>query len=214
MHLPTSEQGVVVEVHFRPSSGNFNPLTNRRLQAWLEKEIKDTTRVDQGFNVPSVRFALVMQLAHVQRHFLAGGIGLRHICDYYWLLKNASEADRRAVAEVMKPFGLRHTAEAMMWVPGEVLCLEERLMYFRKDRYRGEWMLREIMAGGNFGKFADSGRRGLLSRVMAGRLRHLKLMRFDFWESLWVELRFWKAVVKTIPLRIKYRTLSLRNVAR
>jgi hypothetical protein len=32
------------------------------------------SKVDEGFYVPSVRFALVMQLAHIQRHFLAGGI--------------------------------------------------------------------------------------------------------------------------------------------
>lgn len=54
------------------------PLTDddwRRLQQWLEQEILHTTTVEQGFNVPSVRFALMMQLAHVQRHFLGGGIG-------------------------------------------------------------------------------------------------------------------------------------------
>ena len=86
VHLPKNELGVTVEVHFRPSSGNFNPITNRRLQRWLKKEILSATMVEEGFCVPSIRFALVMQLAHIQRHFLGGGIGLRHVCDYYWLL--------------------------------------------------------------------------------------------------------------------------------
>lgn len=86
VHLPENEQGVTVEAHFRPSSGNFNPITNRRLQLWLKKEILSATMVEEGFCVPSIRFALVMQLAHIQRHFLGGGIGLRHVCDYYWLL--------------------------------------------------------------------------------------------------------------------------------
>ena len=72
--------------HVRPSSGNFNPITNRRLQRWLKKEILSATMVEEGFCVPSIRFVLVMQLAHIQRHFLGGGIGLRHVCDYYWLL--------------------------------------------------------------------------------------------------------------------------------
>ena len=66
VHLPKNELGVTVEVHFRPSSGNFNPITNRRLQLWLKKEILSATMVEEGFCVPSIRFALVMQLAHIQ----------------------------------------------------------------------------------------------------------------------------------------------------
>ena len=214
VHLPPTKDHVIVEVHFRPSSGNFNPFTNRRLQQWLEQEILHTTTVEQGFNVPSVRFALMMQLAHVQRHFLGGGIGLRHICDYYMLLKNSTEEDRREVASHLASFGLRHGAAALMWVLGEVLHLDERLMLCQPDSYRGKWMLREIMAGGNFGKFANRQKHGVIRRVLEGRLRHLQLMRFDFGELFWLESRFWKAVVKTIPTRIRYRTLSLRDIRR
>ena len=106
VHLPTDEKGVVVEIHFRPASGNHNPLTNRRLQRWLEQEILTAEMVEEGFCVPSVRFALVMQLAHIQRHFLSGGIGLRHICDYFLLLQQASPEDRQTIAPLLKPFGL------------------------------------------------------------------------------------------------------------
>ena len=219
VHLPVNEQGIVVEVHFRPSSGNFNPFTNRRLQRWLEKEIKKVDSVpvpgserNGEFNVPTVRFALVMQLSHIQRHFLGGGIGLRHICDYYWLLRNSTAEDRQEVADVLKAFGLRHTAKALMWVLGEVLHLDKSLMICEPESLRGEWMLREILAGGNFGKYAERQHKGVFRRVIDGRLRHIRLMRFDFWELFWVELNFWKVVVKTIPLRIKYRTLSLRDV--
>lgn len=212
-HMKT-DGSIKVDVHFRPTWGTINPNTNRKLQEWLEREIKSTTVVEEGFNVPTIRFALVMQLSHVQYHFLRSGIGLRQICDYYWLLRNATEEDRQAVAGVIKSFGLRHTAGALMWVLGEVLHLEKGLMYCRKDKWRGKWMLREMMAGGNFGKFAKRREQGHLSRVIAIRLRHLKLMRFDFWEMFWLELPFWKRLVKSIPLRIKYRTLSLRNVKR
>ncbi len=84
-------------------------------------------------------------------------------------------------------------------------------MLCEKDSRRGEWMLREIMAGGNFGKYAQRQQLGFLRRVFSSRWRHIRLMRFDFWEVLWQELYFWKAVIKTIPTRIRYRTLSLRN---
>jgi len=214
VHLPKNEQGVTVEVHFRPSSGNFNPITNRRLQRWLEKEILSTSMVEEGFCVPTVRFALVMQLAHVQRHFLGGGIGLRHVCDYYWLLREASADDLFQVESLLKKFGLKHTAGALMWVIGEVLGLGTVKMIGYPDSYRGKWMLREIMAGGNFGWYAERQKHGVLRRVFEGRLRHLRLMPFDFWEMVWLELRFWKAVITTLPTRIKYRTLSLRDIPR
>lgn len=215
VHLPPTKDHIVVEVHFRPSSGNFNPFTNRRLQRWLEQEIASSCQpVDEGFNVPSVRFALMMQLSHVQRHFLVVGIGMRHVCDYYWLLKNSTDEDRREVASHLSSFGLRYTASALMWVLHEVLHLDEDLMLCPPDSYRGEWMLREIMAGGNFGYHAEREKHGTLRRVMEGRLRHLKLMRFDFWEEFWVEVNFCKAVITTLPTRIRYRTLSLRDIPR
>ena len=215
VHLPPTKDHIVVEVHFRPSSGNFNPFTNRRLQRWLEQEIASSCQpVDEGFNVPSVRFALMMQLSHIQRHFLVVGIGLRQICDYYWLLKNSTDEDRREVASYLSSFGLRYTASALMWVLHEVLHLDEDLMLCPPDSYRGEWMLREIMAGGNFGHHAGREKHGTLRRVMEGRLRHLKLMRFDFWEEFWVEVNFCKAVITTLPTRIRYRTLSLRDIPR
>ena len=214
VHLPENEQGVTVEVHFRPSSGNFNPMTNRRLQRWLEKEILTSTIVDEGFYVPSVRFALVMQLAHIQRHFLAGGIGLRHVCDYYWLLQHSTVEDRHVVSSVLRSFGLWHTAMALMWVLGEVLRLDKTLMLSAPDRYRGEWMLREMMEGGNFGWYAERQKHGVLRRVLEERSLHLRLMKFDFWEMFWLEVSYWKAIVQTLPTRIKYRTLSLRDIPR
>lgn len=48
VHLPATKEGVVVEVHFRPSSGNRCPWTNRRLQEWLEEEIRTVIRVEEG----------------------------------------------------------------------------------------------------------------------------------------------------------------------
>ena len=71
--------------------------------------------------------------------FLAGGIGLRQICDYYLLLQNSTAEVRQEVAAKLKAFGLRHIAGALMWVLAEVLHLEEEKMYCRPDSYRGAW---------------------------------------------------------------------------
>ena len=212
VNLPATKDHIVVEVHFRPSSGNFNPFTNRRLQRWLEQEIASSCQpVDEGFNVPSVRFALMMQLAHIQCHFLHEGLGMRHLCDYFLLLKNATDEDRQAVASVIRSFGLRHTAEALMWVLGEVLHLEEEKMYCKKDPYRGEWMLREMMAGGNFGHSVQ--RLKTDSDIVYFLRKHKRLLQmvpFAPSEMLFLELNCLKDLLIRIPERIRYRKLSLR----
>lgn len=214
VNLPVTKDHIIVEVHFRPSPGNLNPFTNRRLQRWLEQEIKRTTSVttDGGaFFVPSICFALVMQLAHIQHHFLQEGLGMRHLCDYFLLLKNATEEDRQAVASVIRSFGLRHTAEALMWVLGEVLHLEEEKMYCKKDPYRGEWMLRVMMAGGNFGHSAQ--RLKTDSDIVYFLRKHKRLLQmvpFAPSEMLFLELNCLKDLLIRIPERIRYRKLSLR----
>lgn len=210
VHLPPTKDGVTVEVHFRPSSGNFNPITNRPLQRWVEQEIRPTTMVPEEFCVPSVRFALVMQLSHLQRHFLGGGIGLRQICDYYLLLQNATEEDRKAVATQLRRCGLRQMAGALMWLLGEVLHLESGRMLCKADARRGKWLLDGVMVGGNFGRYAHQ-EQGIWRGFFASRWRRMKLMRFNFWEVFWIEFSYWKTIAKTLPERIRRRKLSLRN---
>lgn len=217
VHLPPNEKGVSVEVHFRPSSGNFNPFTNRRLQKWLEKELRmpnSQQQVEQGFNVPSTRFALVMQLAHIQRHFLSSGIGLRQICDYYFLLTTSTEEDRSVVVPLLRSFGLHRGAGALMWVLCERLGLDGLLSLCKVDNRRGEWMYDAIMTGGNFGRYAPREQDPTLVRFAKSRWHRLKMMRFDFWEVLWMEIRYWQTIFRTIPTRIKYRKISLRDIPR
>ena len=214
VHLPANENGVTVEVHFRPSSGNFNPITNRRLQRWLETELASVAVTDEGFNVPSMRFALVMQLAHIQRHFFSEGIGLRQVCDYYWLLHHSTDDDRQTVASVLDKFGLSHAAGALMWMLGQVLRLDTRLMLCAADSQRGEWMLNEVMSGGNFGQYAERQRHRVWRRVYEKKRRQLRLMRFDFQEVIWQEMKYWVNIVQTLPIRIKYGKLSLKDFPR
>ena len=222
VHLPQTEQGVVVEVHFRPSSGNFYPLTNRRLQRWLEKEITDSTSFLEcppntkagEFGVPSMPFALVMQLAHVQHHLMSEGIGLRQVVDYGILLQSATDDDRRKVSALLGRFGLRHSAGALMWVLDKVLHLDRGLLLCEPDEYRGRWMLHEILEGGNFGFHAERQQQSLWRRFFAARRRRFNVLRFDFHEALWVELEYWKNFFWRIPIRIRLRTLSLRDIPR
>ena len=209
IQLPADENGVVVEVHYQPASGNFNPFTNRRLQQWLGTEIGILTPVEEGFNVPTCRFALVMQLAHIQRHFLEEGIGIRQIEDYYWLLNNASADDRKTVGGLLKSFGLQRMAGALMWILQEVLHLDKQLMLCPPDSKWGERVLQDVMDGGNFGWFAERAQQGFWLFNIKKRGRQIRLLPFKCDEICWHNFIFAKHIIKTIPLRIKNRTLLL-----
>lgn len=212
LQLSPNEQGVVVEVHFRPSSGNHNPWTNRRLQKFLNDELSQLTTCDEGFCVPSVTFALVMQLAHIQVHFFGEGVGLRQIVDYFLLLRSSTAEERSVVSGRLKCFGLLHFAGALMWMLSETLCMEKDLLLCEPDEKRGRRLLSDVMEGGNFGSYSERLQIGLFRGFFKGRLRHLSLLSFDFPEGIWMEIDYWKTFFSRIPKRIAKRRLSLRGV--
>ena len=211
IHLPKNENGVDVEVHFRPSSGNVNPITNRRLQAFLEEEInKENELTPEGFRVPSLKFALVMQLAHIQRHLVREGVGMRQIIDYYYLLKsNTYRMNDTNFTNLLNYCGLKHIAEALMWVLHEKLGLEDEYLIAPMDERRGKMLLQQIMEGGNFGHYYPDKKHGLRQRIIAKNKHRIQMFRFDFSEAFWIELKYFTFILKTIPARIKRRRWSL-----
>ena len=201
--------GVPVEVHFVPSRGNFNPWTTKRMQQWLEREIQTATLAEEGFYTPSIRFALVMQLSHIQNHFFKEGVGLKQLVDYYVLLKNSTAEDRETVRQNLRSFGLFHIAEAVMWVLNRVLRLEENLMLCKPNETRGQMLFHKILEGGHFGFYASPKSKSGFAKWWRERLNAIKLIRFDVAETLWSEVRYYKMFFSFIPLRIKNRKLWL-----
>lgn len=211
VHLTTNERGVDVEIHFRPSSGVWNPIANKKLQRFLEAEIgSGCKKVDEGFRVPSLRFALVMQMAHIENHLMDEGIGLRQIMDYYYLLKSDERQMVGDLSELFQFFGLDKIAGAVMWILREILGLEEKLLIVPVDEWRGKFLLREIIKGGNFGKYSVERRQNGLGRLILGRKKHLRLLRFDFKETIWYELKYWKMQIEKTVLRVRRRSWTVR----
>ncbi|WP_349679827.1 MULTISPECIES: nucleotidyltransferase family protein [unclassified Fibrobacter] len=211
LHLPRTADGISVEVHYRPSSGNRNPFSTARLMRFLDDEIAHPEPVPEGFNVPSMKFALAMQLSHIQRHFIAGGIGMRQIMDYYVLLSQATEADRAEISVKLRKFGLYRTAGALMWLLGQAFGLDRSKMLCRPDPWRGAWMLDVVMKGGNFGRYAGKRSRGTVMRWLVNRKNSLRMFPFDAAETFWSEVGYWKLFLRTVPLRIKLRKLSIKE---
>lgn len=211
IHLPENENDIAVEVHFRPSSGNLNPFTNYKLQKYLNDEInRERTLVDEGFYVPSVKFALVMQLAHIQRHLLTEGVGLRQLMDYYYLLKSDSGNERLEVMPRLREFGLSHIAGAVMWLLKEVFGLEDEYTIAPMDEKRGKMMLSVIMVGGNFGHYNPNKKKTQSwTNLTQGHFNKLRLLKFDAKEVIWGEIRFVQFFLKSLPERIRRRSWSL-----
>lgn len=213
VHLHPTNNDVIVEIHYRPSSGNLNPFSSARLMRFLEKEIQNVERVPEGFYVPTMKFALAMQLSHILHHFLTEGVGFKQILDYYMLLKHSSEDDRREVASCLSNFGLSKMAGALMWILGEVMGLAPSKMLCKPDKMNGQKVLSMILQGGNFGRHPESDK--------PNKSKHWAILWFKrrwhiirmFWfapvDIVGCELDYWFGFLKSIWLRIKLRRLSI-----
>ncbi len=152
--LPETESGVEVEVHVRPDYGGDDPTYRERLMGELYAQFeKGTTTSPQGFRVPSIGFALAMQLSHIQKHIIYEAIGMRQLVDYYLLLTHSSQEERTHLAERLNSFGLQYTAAGLMWIFRETLHLPSEQMIAKPDRPRGAYLLQKALTEGNFGQY-------------------------------------------------------------
>lgn len=208
IHLKLNKFGVSVEVHFK-AVDSFSPIACRRIQKFLDENFSQKNQVEEGFFVPSMRFALVMQLTHIKQHFFTSGIGLRQLVDYYYLLLNSSDDDREKVSSLLKSFGLKSMAGAVMWLLGFVLNLDESLMLCKPDKRCGMILLNAVLTGGNFGKYRSSQKQSVWRRWLNERLWMMKLLVFDANEAFWHEIRYWVDTFRLMPYRIKRRQITL-----
>ena len=167
---------VPVEVHYRPTWMN-TPAHNRRLQrtlAALLSQAEGTKQVtlpeDAGqIVVPGFRFNVIFQLSHILNHLLHEGVGLRQLIDYYYLLKSheCKEDEKAWLNKKLKDCGLWHVSGAVSWVLADELGLPRTSLVTPPNERYGKQLMREMMAGGNFGKYDD--------RLLSG-VSHSKLM--------------------------------------
>lgn len=205
--IPATYFGFIVEVHFLACSGNRNPFSNRRLQDFLKKELEYvypcSEKSKKIFNVPSKKFALVMQLSHIQRHFLTVGIGLRQIIDYYFLLKASTVQDRKEVSSQLKKFGLSNIASALMWVLQELFLLEDQFLLCAVDVSRGKRLLQDVLEGGDFGQYSKRTKGSAIIWWIKGKFRLLSLLRYDFMEVSWQLLRYIPDFIFKFPNKLR-----------
>ena len=210
-HMKMGKSGIIIEVHYRPSSGLSTPWRNCRFQRILNEEIKKSQMTDKGFRVPTATFNLLMQLAHIQRHFIYSGIGMRQIIDFCYVLENAHNDDVERCRRLLSGFGMKRVAQAVMWIASEKLGFTFSSHFANPSQRWGEMLLAHIVNDGNFGQFAESEGYIFVHRIAVEQLRKLRLMPMCPSEVVWGELRYITEVLRTMPERISKRRLALGN---
>ena len=150
--------GLDIEIHYRPT-WLYNPFTNRRLQRFFEENAamqfnNDITTAEGNFSAPTVAFNHVYILLHIYRHVFFEGIGMRQLLDYYFVLQQGMSANEKSEYIVLlKRFGLMKFAKGVMYVLQRMFGLDEEHTPVEPNKRHGEFLLREIMIAGNFGKY-------------------------------------------------------------
>ena len=184
-------EDVETEIHFHPA-WLYNPFKNFRLQRWFDssKDRQMVVNEQHGFAYPSVEFNAVYSLLHSFHHLIEEGLGLRHIVDYFYILKKLPTEQRPAVVINLKEFGLLKFAAGVMWVLKEVCGMSSEYLLCEPDEKEGRFLFDEIMRGGNFGHYRkDNRQRNSISRMMA-LLPHypnevLWVVPWKLWHKCW-----------------------------
>ena len=135
--------GTEVEVHYRAAFLR-SPLRNWRMQRWFEHHADDCMKNNThlGFPMMTSSVNVVYQMCHLYTHIYEGGIGLRQLMDYYFAMKvwhndvmeckdlqtqgmwseglGTPVMSKEEVMAVIRSFGMRKFAGAVMWVLNEV----------------------------------------------------------------------------------------------
>lgn len=197
---------IAIEVHYKPGT-LLRRDKDKEYQKWIEQnasaQFDSTVTLSNGsvINAPTDAFNLIYMLAHMHRHLFSEGLGLRQLMDYYFVLQHAliDNSDwvevcnvREIVRQESAKMGLDKFASGILWVLGQTFGLSMIQMPWTPNQMVGEFLLEEIMRGGNFGHHdetyrltqgASHGRR-LMEKAVNG-LRFVKLFPKEcVWSTL------------------------------
>lgn len=149
--------GVETEVHFLPSY-SYNYLRYVKYKKYFKEEAKlqfDHFDEQVGFAYPTNRFNAVYLMMHIFRHVFHEGIGLRQLMDYYFVLIHLTDEERKWAYGKLKWLGIEKVTSAVMYVMKAVFLMDDKYLLCNPSEKTGKYLLDEIFAGGNFGKFGE-----------------------------------------------------------
>ena len=204
--------GTEVEVHFRPCYAH-SPLRNWRMQRWFNDhaDVCMKNKTHMGFAVPTASVNVVYQMCHLFSHYFDEGLGLRQLMDYYFALRlwhddvmeckdlqsqgmwceglGTSVMSKEEVMAVLRSFGMKKFAAAVMYVLHEVFAIPTNYYICEPNEKEGRKLLEEIMKGGNFGQYDERGKElkngGMVKHGVWKLKRVMRLVRSYPEEALW-----------------------------
>ena len=176
-HLDAPDMdGTPVEVHFRPAH-LYSPWRNWRLQRWFKCHEEECmmNMTQMGFAVPTTSVNVVFQMAHMYKHYIDGGLGLRQLMDYYYVLRvwhndvmeckdlqsqgmwceglGTPVMSNSDIISVVRSFGMTKFAAAVMYVLHKVFDMSSHYYICEPNEKEGKKLLADIMNIGNFGHY-------------------------------------------------------------
>lgn len=146
-----------VEVHFHPAF-MFNLIRNARLQKYFESEARAWDMAgggELGFCYPKPLFDAVFSLAHISKHIINEGVGIRQVMDHHFVMAALGEDDKKEFARLARHLGLASVAGALAYVDREVFGEASVDCVFPPDKRRGRNLLKDIELSGNFGHYDE-----------------------------------------------------------
>ena len=175
-----------VDIHFHPSK-MYNPFLNARLQRCLEE--LSPIRDDKALCYPDGLFNAVFCMAHMYRHYLEGGLGMRQMLDYYYLLRQLTPEERVEAMSRLRKLGMKRFTAAMMMSLRFNFQLEDEYLLCEPNRKLGKKLVKDMITMGNFGvmdkrNIAWKGE-GRLGRFFRKNLRVFSYIGYYPREVLW-----------------------------
>lgn len=157
-HYGCFNKEVRIELH-RIAATLPSRSANRRFQEWSRQLLQqghDTILIgEQQIEVPPPVFNLIYVFLHMYMHFLNGGIGLRHVCDWTMLLHAHYKAyDMAELEKLLKEFHLLNGWRFFTPIAVRYLGLPEQEcpLYSPECINKADRILTLIMKEGNFGR--------------------------------------------------------------
>ena len=134
----------------------YNPFVQKYIDKLIRKELAQENSISLdsvAVLVPSPLLGLVQVNMHILKHLLSFGIGLRQLCDAAILYKRlAGTFQPKELLSVYKKIGVSRWIQVLHDILFRKLGIDSSyLPGFTPNHIDSDWMLREILQGGNFG---------------------------------------------------------------
>lgn len=157
-HTGFQWRGIEVEVHRQMTHLSVpwcNAFFQRNLTAWYPQGSRSLLIKGQTIAVNPLEFDVTYVFIHSVLHCLNEGIGLRQICDWANMLSfHRNDLRHPELMRLLRGIGMLKAARTFGAVATDVLELPVDCLPFDlrpSDHSRGEWLLEDILEGGNFG---------------------------------------------------------------